>query len=206
MISPHVADFEDAVYENPFCAARLRPGVIDYVFPPGTDLPSVVETLSQNAWQGQIIGPHGTGKSTLLAMLLRDLRARGHAVHDTALHDGQRALPADYWERVRDVRTILAIDGFEQLSSWNRWRIRRYCRSHGLGLIVTAHGSTGLPTLIRTAISTSQACQVAERLQRDYIYPIGLEDMVDRLRARQGNLREALFDLYDLYEAQIRSR
>ena len=45
-----------SIGRNPFCAARLRPGTIDFVFEQGKSLEQLVDALEANAWQGQITG------------------------------------------------------------------------------------------------------------------------------------------------------
>ena len=81
---------------NPFCAARLRPGTIDFVFEQGKSLQQLVDVLEANAWQGQITGGHGTGKSTLLAALTPAIEARGRPVSSVTIVAGQRHLPRDF--------------------------------------------------------------------------------------------------------------
>ena len=78
---------------NPFCAARLRPGTIDFVFEQGKSLEQLVDALEANAWHGQITGGHGTGKSTLLAALTPAMEGRGRLVKSITLVAGQRILP-----------------------------------------------------------------------------------------------------------------
>ena len=81
---------------NPFCAARLRPGTIDFVFEQGKSLQQLVDTLEANAWRGQITGRHGTGKSTLLAALTPAIEGRGRLVKSVTLVAGQRHLPREF--------------------------------------------------------------------------------------------------------------
>jgi len=201
-----------APVSNPFCAARLRPGTINYVFAGDDSMAKLVDVLARNRWQGQIVGPHGSGKSTLLACLLDDLRRRGHDVCAMTLHDGQRALPQSSRHSPRAVRcsygtrsvpaTFIAIDGYEQLSYWNRWSLQRRCRRFDWGLIVTAHAPVGFATLHETDINPERAWEVVERLQRGHEHCIDREDLAQALGNHNGNLREALFELYDLYEVR----
>ena len=86
---------------NPFCAARLRPGTIDYVFEEGNGLPRLVDLLEANGWLGQITGGHGTGKSTLLAALTPVIEGRGRLVESVTLAAGQRRLPRRFLAPLR---------------------------------------------------------------------------------------------------------
>jgi len=191
---------------NPFCAARLRPGTIDFVFEQGKSVEQLVETLAANAWRGQITGGHGTGKSTLLIALIPAIEARGRSVKPVILAAGQRHLPRRYFRVLRRTagRGVAAVDGIEQLHFWNRLLLERFCRSHGTGLIVASHRSARLPSLYRTTVDEGRAWSVVQRLQDGFPPHIQIGDLVERLARRQGNLREALFDLYDLYEERSR--
>jgi hypothetical protein len=208
---------------NPFCAARLRPGTIGFVFEHGKSLEQLVDTLEANAWHGQITGGHGTGKSTLLAALTHAIERRGRLVKSITLEAGQRILPREFLRSLctsrncgaavpaaqgwRDARTrtsaglgVAAVDGFEQLNLWNRLVLKRFCRTHGVGLVVASHRSAHLPSLYETVVDEARAWRVIQQLQNGFPPRINTGDLVERLTRHKGNLREALFDLYDLYE------
>ena len=99
---------------------------------------------------------------------------------------------------------ILVIDGFEQLSRWRRFWIKRQCRRLGSGLLVTAHEPVGLPELYRTHVAQDAARRVVDHLTRACSRTVRDEDIYHRLAAQQGTLREVLFDLYDLHELRRR--
>ena len=90
--------------------------------------------------------------------------------------DGEVVVLAD------DGTTLIVVDGYEQLSRWNRWRLRRYCRRKGLGLLITAHADMGLPWLYRTQCDQAIALAVVERLLSEHA------DTIDE------TLRRALID------------
>ncbi len=187
---------------NPFCAARLRPGTIDFVFEQGKSLQQLVDVLEANVWQGQITGGHGTGKSTLLAALTPAIEDRGRSVESIMLTAGQRHLPRNFFASLRRGAGlgVAAVDGVEQLHPWNRLFLKRFCRAHGAGLVVASHRRADLPTLYETAVDEVRAWGVVQRLQNGFPPRIAIEDLRQRLARHEGNLREALFDLYDLYE------
>jgi hypothetical protein len=178
----------------------VRPGALPYLFPPGLDAELLLERLRDNRWWGQIVGPHGSGKSTLLATLLPHAQRAGKTPLLIALHDGHRSLPCPAWSG-GDGDRLLVVDGYEQLSAWQRFWIRRRCRRHGHGLLATAHTDLGLPELFQTAVSGPAAVQIVKTFTRGYVTNVIPEDVVARLAIRGGNLREALFDLYDVHEA-----
>lgn len=195
-----VTDPRGASGSNPFSTRYVRPGAIPYFFPPGEDAQALVARLREQDWRGEIIGPHGSGKSTLLAALLPALAAAGRQPILCTLRDGQRSL-GEFRAALAAAgpASIVVIDGFEQLSSWNKWSIRWFCRRRQAGLLVTAHTSAGLPTLATTEIDQRTAREVL-----GHLLPAGQSideaDLRQALAQHGGNLREALFELYDLYE------
>jgi hypothetical protein len=192
---------------NPFATRWVRPGAIPYLFPPGEGAAELVDRLRDRGWRGQVVGPHGSGKSTLLAALMPELRRAGKDPVLIALHDGQRRLaPTDRRALPPAAHpAILILDGYEQLGRWARFLLRSRCRRYGHGLLVTAHAPVGLPDLFRTTVTAESAQAVV-----DHLTPPGpgctvtQADVRERLDARSGNLREALFDLYDLHERRAR--
>src|ERR1700733_2507071 len=121
---------------NPFASRWVRPGALPYLFPPGEGVQMLVERLRINGGRGQIVGPHGSGKSTLLASLLPELERTGRKPRLVVLHDGQRRLPSTVTQWLRDERRgqewLVVIDGYEQLSYWSRFRLKRQCRRLGM--------------------------------------------------------------------------
>jgi hypothetical protein len=186
---------------NPFSARQIRPGALAYRFPEEVTPATLLAQLRQQAWRGQIVGPHGSGKSTLLATLVPALDAAGIPTEMVTLHDGQRRLPPELQQAHRLVAgTVVIVDGYEQLSFWSRLRLDRHCRRCRLGLLVTTHRNAGLPELFRTVTDAHLARTLVEQLLGDERVRITQEEISERFVHHQGNLREVLFDLYDLYE------
>jgi len=189
---------------NPFSAARLRPGTIDFVFEHGRNLAQLVDALEANHWRGEITGRHGTGKSTLLVALAPAIEARGRIVKAAILPAEQRKLPKGYLDSLRHTAGlgVAVVDGIGQLGFISRWRLTRCCKVHGIGLLVTSHRTAGLPCIYHSAIDVPRAWIVVQRFQEGFEPLVRLSDVVERLAKRQFDLRESLFDLYDIYEAR----
>ncbi|HEX3724763.1 MAG TPA: hypothetical protein VHV08_00910 [Pirellulales bacterium] len=188
---------------NPFSTRFVRPGALPYVFAAGENEAKVIDRLGILGWRAQIIGPHGSGKSTLVAQLLGPLARAGHPAWLFTLRDGQRRLPADWQGQVQSARAALVfVDGYEQLSFASRWLIKFACRRQGWGLLVTAHRPVGFPTLMRTSSSLALAEAVVGQLLRGRDAWIDRQAISECFTASGSNLREMLFALYDRYEAQ----
>ncbi len=200
-----VAGAGDSISSNPFSTRNVRPGSLPFLFGAGEDATALVARLQANGGWGEIIGPHGSGKSTLLFALLPALQAVGWQPLLLTLHDGERSLRA-HRNALRQAtsQTLVIIDGCEQLSRWHRWCCFRFCRRQKLGLLITAHRSLGLPALIRTSVDPNKARLIIESLAPD----LQLSDQkeLERLLHRHaGNMREVLFDLYDMHELRRRN-
>ncbi len=191
--------------DNPFSAGRIRPGAMPFLPASGQAIDSLLRRLRENGWWGQIVGGHGTGKSSLLCALLPAVRQAGREPLLVELHDGQRRLPGGLRSIAR-LRSpaVLLVDGYEQLARWNRFRLKQFCRRRGLGLLVTVHRPAGLPELFRMVVDVEQAWRIAAQLQAPYRPLVSRQDVAECLCRHDGNLREALFDLYDLYQRRNR--
>ena len=194
------------LHGNPFSTRHVRPGAIDYLFPPGTSAESLLARLEGNSWRGQIVGPHGSGKSALLAALIHAVEGSSRRVHLVELHDGQRRMPRDFW-RTDSItsNTVVIVDGYEQLGFFGRLRLRRFCRKRALGLLVTAHLSAGFPDLFRTAPDMATTVRLVEQLV-DRDSPISADEIRERFSVHKGDIREVFFDLYDVYERRRSGR
>lgn len=188
---------------NPFSTRHVRPGAVPYLFAPGQSVAKLLDRLRHNGWRGQVVGPHGSGKSALLATLVEAVEQLGRPTLLVQLHDGQRQLPIDLRRAAGSTPNIVVIvDGYEQLSRWSRSRLKRFCRRRGLGLIVTSHESMGLPDLIRTSTSLSVARRIVRQLLGQGESALPPDEVSRRFSSGSGDMREMLFGLYDWYEGK----
>ena len=192
---------------NPFRSSRLRPGVVPYVFSEGKSLDDLMQRLAGQRYWGQIIGPHGSGKSTLVQSVKGRLLEQGCEVVHGSFQGGSENWNVHAVGKTNALKTntrqrVVIIDGFEQLTWLRRQRWKTYCRFTGRGLIVTAHQSIGLPELYRTGASREIALQVVTRLAGHAPAGISHDDVTQAFQSQGGNLRDTLFALYDLYETR----
>jgi hypothetical protein len=188
---------------NPFATRFIKPGAVDYVLPPGTTPESLVAELQQHHWRGSIIGPHGSGKSSLLTALRPALERAGRHIVQQQLQAGQRSLDwsALAWREWTN-KTLVIIDGYEQLSLWQCLLLRARCRQRGAGLLVTAHQPVRLPILLQTKPSLELALAIVQRLLPESDDRITPADVAEAYVRTSGNLREMLLSLFDVYRAR----
>lgn len=209
---------------NPFAVRHHAPGAVDFIFEAARGAGSAAELLAQfarNRHRGELRGPHGTGKSTLLRALELCAQAHGHAVVRVAIRESD---PQPFWIWKLDAwlarqtqpwplpaapsgwpRALVFVDGAELLGRAAWWSLRWQCHRQGLGLLATTHRSSGLPTLYRTQVGAELAqCVAAKVLAASPHTPRLVEAAEARqaLAATHGDMREALFKLYDLYETR----
>jgi energy-coupling factor transporter ATP-binding protein EcfA2 len=186
---------------NPFSTRFVRPGAIGYRFEDGQTAAGLVARLAELGWRAQVLGPHGSGKSTLIAAIVGPLEQGGRGACVFVLRDGQRRMPVGWVSDANKASAgVIVVDGYEQLGRLNRCWLALRCRRNGWGLLVTAHRDVGFRTLYRTAANLDVAQAVVAALLPADDTSISRQTVADAFAASQGDLRETLFALYDRYE------
>ena len=186
--------------DNPFATARVHR--IRYRLRDET-WDALLDRLAAMNYRGAIVGPRGSGKTTLLEDLEPRLQERGFEIVSLRLTQEQpRLAPGVLHELSSKVgaRHMLMLDGAEQLHCWSWWRLLWSVRRAG-GLLLTSHRPGRLPTLMVCGTSGELLAELVAEL---------LMEPAERQRVRaaelfekhDGNLREALRDLYDVWSAR----
>jgi hypothetical protein len=191
--------FAPSRHDNPFATCWTRPGALPFRFRDGQSADQLVARLAAQGWQGAIVGPHGSGKTSLLETLKPALRAAGCTFTTISLRNGQRRLPKLNVKFNAD-RSLLIVDGYEQLGWIERARLKRRCRRAKIGLLVTAHAPTNIATLIRLAPDRMLIEQLVAQLSARTSTPITAADVAASYACHESNVREIFFDLYDRHE------
>lgn len=189
---------------NPFATRFTRPGRLVPLDATGRplDVGVVVESLRAAGGRAAIVGPHGTGKTTLLLALADRLAAAGRLAGVVRVRSWLDA--AGLWRRIIVTRhgATLCVDGWEQLGPL-AWITAALARGRGCGLVVTSHREPGLPILVRSegSLPLLAALVASVPSHGDLIRDA---DVADAHRRHGGNLRESLYDLYDRFESRCR--
>ncbi|MBA2115699.1 hypothetical protein [Bremerella alba] len=178
---------------NPFSTRFTRPGEIPFVFPTGHSLDTLIAAFPHPGAQGAIVGPHGSGKSTLLETLSQHWGLRGFVEQRVRLTASRKreSIPLGNL----DAKTLLVIDGFEQLSFWRQRWVRWRCQHNKARLLVTCHRDCGLPVILRTQPDWSLALKLSAMLLTCDVTPYE-SDLEAVWNEDPGDIRAYFFRLY----------
>lgn len=202
LVHTHTCSTAPSRHTNPFSTCWTRPGALRFRFPEDQGPSQLLSKLSNQGWWGAIVGPHGSGKTSLLESLKPALNAAGWHVQMISLHLGQRRLPPG--RPPASDRVMVIVDGYEQLNPFQRFALRCRCRRARCGLLVTAHSPTALPTLITLAPDESLVQQLVGELASRATTPITSADVAASYACHGSNVRDIFFDLYDQHEQRRR--
>lgn len=192
-----------SITTNPFATRFTSPGRLPPLDQRGEEVDPVelLHRLHRHGNRAAIRGPHGSGKSTLLVALADQLRVRGRLGGLVRLGRGYRrdllAVARGLAACERD--RVLCVDSWERLG-WAAAAVACIvARIAGRGLLVTSHRAGLLPTLASCSTTPRLLARIMDRLP-DRFGLVGEVDVGQTFDEAGGNLREALFLLYDRFE------
>ncbi len=204
---------------NPFSSCNVRSDHNEYRFAISDEqhahareclLRDVSECLKSKQ-RIAIVGPHGTGKSTLLSNLRPMLESQfGYIQWLKLTHEPQqtRHTIASCWQQFRSsaksMPSCWVIDGYEQLAWHQRWRLVHHLRRNDVCLVVTSHREhCGFRTVQRTAWDpalahylTLEKLASASPMMQTRLQAC-LRQRLSDSRNQVPNLRELWFLMYD---------
>ncbi len=180
--------------DNPFAVDRIQR--IRYE-PQNCSWDTLLNSLKKMAYRGAIVGPCGSGKTTLC----EDVQVR---LNHQGLQTKMLFISLDIsvpWNRIRPLLTdpfdVLLVDGADHLSWWHWHRLKRRVLRTKRGLVVTTHQPGLLPTWHRCRPSPDILQAIANQLLA-HSPPLSSPRIEELFHSHQGNIREALRQLYDL--------
>lgn len=176
---------------NPFATRFVQPGAIPWVCATASDeLATLADRLATGgSWQ--VLGPHGTGKTTLLRHLQAALE-----------RSGRRAVFTRAPRRAIAAGALGAVVLADEVESWPFGALallRAACRVRNATLVVSCHRDLGLSTLHERRVDVELAVRVVEQLVGATW--VEREQVAALLERHRGDLRELLFALYDRHNA-----
>lgn len=201
--------FPLAVLSNPFSTRYFQPGAIPFHFGEKGSLDELLRSVDTPGRCVLIVGPHGTGKSTLLQHLYQ--HASIAHPYDSVLFFSchkKREIPLHEqldWNAFRSARWVF-IDGLEQVTVFRRARILQQAKRRGLRCVATSHRKhLGFASLWKTQMDPLVEQHIVRQLLADYpeevIRAAFTSQHWRQSRLRHGsNMRESLFDMYDWWQ------
>lgn len=209
-----------AAKSNPFASHRIRPDQVDFIGP-WDEVEQCVARFETCGRMGQIVGPHGAGKTTFTFAMERWLAPSTSRIRRIIIRENQQiqtsireitgslggnettqiAKPLVASVNAKNVKNasgeLLIVDGIERISRLNRWLLMRSCRLEKFGLIVTTHRPIrGLPILHCIQPDVMNFREMVNRLSPDTFS----QEEIDRVfYDHDGDQREALLSLYDRF-------
>ena len=192
-------------FANPFSSRHVRPGRLQPLTAETKirDLPALMATIRAAGGSAAIEGSHGTGKSTLMVALAGELASAGRLAGNLQLRSTRDCLTALGLVWRAEPGSTVCLDGWERLGWPGSLAVRCLARMRGCDLLVTSHRPTGLPLSIVLAGSLRLLRAIVAELP-DHGGLIQDQDLVTAFARHEGNLREALCDLYDRFEERAR--
>lgn len=193
---------------NPFATRFTSPGRLPPLDSSGDeiDMAPLLLRLARCGNLAAIRGPHGSGKSTLLVAMADALRRCGRLGGHVRLGRGFRR---DLLTVARELAAcqrgrVLCVDSWERLGRGAAALACILAWAAGRGLLVTSHSDGWLPTLVSCSTTRRLLSRIVDRLP-DRFDLLGEADIDTAFAESSGDLREALFLLYDRFE-RARSR
>ena len=176
--------------DNPFASHRVETLPYRGELPSRPELENRIDALGGRA---AIVGPKGSGKTTLMEELARQfdgpvvtIRIPGSDPHPL------RTVRAQLPNQIENLHSIF-IDGAEQLGPL-QWRHFLHSTRHARRLVATLHKPGRLPTLVNCATDIHLLRNLVSELTPTE--PANLEEVYDR---HNGNIRLCFRELYDGY-------
>ena len=210
----------DVCVSNPFATKFVNAGRLDFVGLGEAELDRLAEALMHQNGNGQIIGRHGVGKTTLTFELekrvasLRDSDSTYNFVRKTIGPRGTVRTPKSVSQTLkneslgdpdstsRTAKMVLVLDGVERLSWFQRLALIKSCQRKRIGLLITSHRPVwGVRILAELKPDFSRFESVFQTLTSGCEFKLSSERLREIFADNNGNMREALMSCYDEFEA-----
>ena len=192
-----------SLFSNPFCTHWITPSSCEFNQRFNGEIQHVMQTMLDFGCRGQIMGPHGVGKSTLMHRICKQLKMEGLNPVQMNL-DFQ--LVGNSNKKLLVKNCIWVIDRFESLTRRQQSRVIKHTKRQRIGLLVTAHRQLSLPVVARLSPNLDHAIAVVRNLQSRFGKVYLSDDDVRRLWPEcQNDLRELLMACYDKWQEHSRT-
>lgn len=182
--------------------ARLNPFAIERVHQvryrrTGFDWDEFLRRIEEASYRSAIVGPEGSGKTTLQIELAERLESQGFSIKWIRLSRTERIIPNEMKneldEQLRS-NDIIMFDGLEQLAWWRWQAFKKQYLNRAKGIIATVHKPSRLPTVWTCHADVALLKEIVDELHPGIDEPL-LKKLFNK---HDGNIRLCLRELYDM--------
>lgn len=188
--------------DNPFRVERLHE--LAFRFQRGS-IAELIGLLEAQQWRGAIVGPHGSGKTTLIEELRHELRERSIPTERLRITEADAAHQKELvakWLAMGSPETLMILDGAEQLRR-RTWREVLQRTRDFRGLLCTCHQPGLLPTVYECRTDEALLLELVQSLVPYSSHPAFSPPQLKSLFLKhRGNIRECLRALYDVVSGE----
>ena len=192
---------------NPFATRFIQPGQ-QFVAPPGfPGIECLLDRFQRYGSRGQIIGPHGCGKTSLARAWVERIRPEFREARFMVIRRSAKSrLGCEVVTRVhgQGEGELWVVDGLEQISLLQRYCLIGHCRRRKHSLLVTSHRPLwGIPVVVRLLPSFSHFSQIVDLLTESTSFPLDARMVRRAYDEHKGDYRESLLSLYDRVQPRV---
>ena len=162
----------------------------------GLDASILLDTVCSAGPPMAIVGPHGSGKTTLFDWLARGLRGQGESVHRVFFNDQH---PPEHFlasaPAPPEPGAIVLVDG-EDLASWSQRRRLRAWWSPAKRVVLARHRRGRYPVAVALSPSPSLLRRCVRELAPEHADALDVH-LDEWFCLENGNLRHCLLRCYD---------
>lgn len=196
------ANHEPGGVANPFATRYTRLGAVAPLTESGErfDAAAMLVQLKDAGGCGAFVGPHGSGKSTRLEACAEAAEAAGRPVRRIRLRRWRESVAAAHILATLPAGGLVCVDSLEVAGRFGAACLRSLARCRRVQLLATSHAPLALPVLIQCHTSLALLERIVAQLPASE-GSIPQAALAEAFTAADGNIREALFLLYDRVEA-----
>lgn len=199
---------------NPFSTRFVSPGSLNFRSE-SADIDDLAGRFAACGFVGQIVGGHGSGKSTLVHTLIKYFATAPISLPFGSLETVSLVICSKKRIRERVVDTlkvpngvgagskrIYLLDGWELLGWSDQLGFLHDCKINGNGVLLTTHRVTrNVPVLFQVDPTVEVLLNLVDQLAPNFACLPGVEEVVKHVFDQEkGNIRECFMRIYDHYE------
>ena len=189
------------IERNPYSTCFTEPGKLPFIFSRADQLEHLLTEFERHGFRGQIVGPHGCGKTTLTMTLEPYLESRFTKIKRiTIRNDGTVSgnIRKNGGQK-QDMPTLFVIDGIENISWLQRKIFLKSIKMNVSGLLLTTHRAIkGIPVIHQITPSFEIFAKVVSLISPKH--PTDPQHLKRVFSQNNDSIRESLMSLYTIWE------